>query len=101
MHKGQIIKLLRIKKGFNQIDFAQKTGITPNYLSLVENGKRDPAIEYLKTAAEALEIPVSLLLFEKADTAKFKDKKSKALAKQIDEKLDEIKDMLFEQLLEA
>ena len=42
MNLGQAIKDLRKTKGIKQGDFAIECGITPAYLSQIENNKREP-----------------------------------------------------------
>ncbi len=100
MTKGEIIKILRIKNKISQKDFAKKTGITANYLSLIESGKRTAPISYLKKAADKLNISVNLLVWEDVDLSKFKDKESKILARKVNENLNEIKKLLFNKIVE-
>src|SRR6266446_3970285 len=99
MHQGEWIKLLRTKRKINQKEFAKKTKISPNYLSLIEGGKRTPSNNYLKQAANTLEVPVNLFLWEKVNFTKFTDPDTRKLAKKIDESLKEIKLMLTKKLL--
>lgn len=47
-----------------QKDLAEKVGIQPHYLSLVEAGKREPSITVLRKIASVLDVPVSLLFWE-------------------------------------
>ena len=101
MTQGETIKLLRIKNKFSQNEFAKKTGISSNYLSLIENNKRIAPMSYLKKAADVLGISVNLLVWEKVDFTKFKTKESKLLAKKINDNLVDIKRLLFNQMLET
>lgn len=61
---GQVIKILRIASGLKQKDLAEKVGVKPHYLSLVETGKRDPSLNIVRSIAEALNVPVSYLFWE-------------------------------------
>ena len=61
---GQIIKILRAAIGLKQKDLADKVGIQPHYLSLVEAGKREPSLAVLRKIANELDVPVSLLFWE-------------------------------------
>lgn len=61
---GQIIKILRAAIGLKQKDLAERVGIQPHYLSLVEAGKRDPSLAVLRKIAIELNVPVSLLFWE-------------------------------------
>ena len=38
-------------------------GITSTYLSLVENGKKEPTIALIKVIAEKLVVPLPILIF--------------------------------------
>ena len=67
MDLGRAIKLIRTASGMKQKDIAVKVGVTPNYLSLVENGKREPSISFLKRLAAVLGIPVSLFFLWEQD----------------------------------
>ncbi|HRB15461.1 MAG TPA: helix-turn-helix transcriptional regulator [Nitrospira sp.] len=61
---GPIIKILRAAIGLRQKDLADKVGIQPHYLSLVEAGKREPSLAVLRKIANELDVPVSLLFWE-------------------------------------
>lgn len=60
MELSKAIKLMRTASGMKQKEVASKLSITPNYLSLVENGKREPSISFLKKLAALLNVPVAL-----------------------------------------
>jgi len=57
---GNAIKVVRTASGIKQRALAEKVGVTANYLSLVENGKREPSISFLNRLARALGIPVGV-----------------------------------------
>ena len=63
MELGSAIKDLRIKKGITQKDLAEKAGLSANALCNIEKGYAFPPKETIKAICNALEIPVSLLLF--------------------------------------
>ena len=42
MNLGETIKLLRKRNGLNQSQLAELCEITVTYLSLIENGKKEP-----------------------------------------------------------
>lgn len=100
MTKGEIVKILRIKEKVSQKDFAKKTGISPNYLSLIENGKRIAPMRYLKKAADALSVSVNLFVWEDIDLKKFRDKESRDLAKKINDNLKDIKRLLLNKIVD-
>lgn len=61
---GKTLKFLRIAKGLKQADLANRLNVSTNYISLVENDKREPSLSLLKELADALDIPVGLLFLE-------------------------------------
>lgn len=72
MELGKTIKILRIAAGLKQEDLAQKLGVSSNYISLVENNKREPSLSFLKAVAEELDVPIGLLFLD-VDKSKFRD----------------------------
>jgi len=48
---GKILKHLRTATDTSQAKLARELGITPGYLSLVENDKRQPSLPFLESAA--------------------------------------------------
>lgn len=61
---GKTIKFLRVAKGLKQSDLAERAKVSTNYISLIENDKREPSLSFLKELASNLDIPVSLLFLE-------------------------------------
>jgi transcriptional regulator with XRE-family HTH domain len=53
---GARIKALRKSRGFSQEQLAEKSEITPKYLSRLEVGQQSPSIETLGKLAEALNV---------------------------------------------
>src|ERR1700754_4202992 len=75
MDIGNAIKNLRQQKGFKQTDFAVKCGLSQSYLSSIEKGKKEPTLGILKQIANALSIPMPVLMFfslDKDDVAESK-----------------------------
>ena len=60
MTLGNAIKVVRTATGMKQREVATKTGVTANYMSLVEGGKREPSIAFLNRLAKTLGIPVGI-----------------------------------------
>ncbi len=57
------LRFYRASKGFSQVEFSEKIGISPNYLNAVENGKNFPSVEVLQKITEVLNIlPYQLFL---------------------------------------
>ncbi|HHX17931.1 MAG TPA: helix-turn-helix transcriptional regulator [Clostridium sp.] len=60
---GELIKAKREEKKCSLVDFAQIIGITPGYLSQIENGhKKNPKLEILLKIAKELDIDLIMLL---------------------------------------
>ena len=72
MNIGKSIKMCRNSLGLSQEDLAEKIGMSMSYISLIEQGKRDPAISTIDHIASALGVPVSLLTFLAADPSELK-----------------------------
>lgn len=54
---GNTIKELRIKKGFNQKNFALKLGVTQTHISQVESGRKNASLKLVKDVADVFCIP--------------------------------------------
>ena len=58
------IKLFRVAAELTQRDVANALSVTPNFVSMIERGKREPTLKYLNQFAELVKIPVSVILWE-------------------------------------
>ena len=58
---GLRIRFLRQQKGFSQEELAFRAHINKNYLSDLENGRRNPTLDILNRLVFALEITLSEL----------------------------------------
>ena len=80
MDIGKTIKSLRLRKGFNQGDFAIKCGLSQSYLSLIETGRKEPTLSLLKQIASCLAIPTPVLVFLALDQNDVEDSKKDAFS---------------------
>lgn len=64
MSVGRTIKNLRNAAGLKQKELADRLDISPNYLSLVENNKREPSVSFLRNLANEIGIPLGLLFLD-------------------------------------
>ena len=55
---GNIIKEIRLRKGFTQEGLSVRSGLTKSYISLMEAGKKIPAISTLSEIAVALGVTI-------------------------------------------
>ncbi|AIQ10896.1 helix-turn-helix domain-containing protein [Paenibacillus durus] len=67
---GQHIQHLRLEKGLSLSELASKADVAKSYLSNVErNIQSNPSIQFIEKIAEALDVPVHVLLYgENSDT---------------------------------
>ena len=63
MNLGKAIKLCRVQKNMRQSQLAALAGISVSYLSLLEQGKRDPNFSIIQSIAKGMDIPVSIIVF--------------------------------------
>ena len=65
MNIGKAIQQIRKSKGIKQNALAEKMGITPAYLSMIETGtKVNIGLQFVETAAFALDVTPLYILFE-------------------------------------
>jgi transcriptional regulator with XRE-family HTH domain len=64
MSVGRAVKFARIAAGIKQKDLADRLDVSPNYLSLVENDKREPSLSFLRNLAREMAIPLGLLFLD-------------------------------------
>lgn len=93
---GQLIKIGRINKKLGQEDVASKLKVSKNYISLVENDKKDPSINFLKGASDFLDIPLILLMWEKINMPKGKTDGERKIASQLEKMLEEAQRLFSE-----
>lgn len=60
MTLGNAIKLIRTAKGTKQRQLAKELDVSSNYISLIENDKREPSISLVKALARKLDVPVGM-----------------------------------------
>lgn len=69
MNIAKNIKKFRNIAQISQEELAKKIGLTRNYLSLVEGGKREPSINTLSRISEKLNVPTSILILDIKDSS--------------------------------
>jgi transcriptional regulator with XRE-family HTH domain len=65
---GQRLRELRGRRRLSLRALAGKSGLNPNTLSLIENGKTSPSVATLQQAAAALGVPITAFFETSADT---------------------------------
>jgi len=64
---GRAIRMVRTRRRLSQSDLASRAGVSTSLVSLVECGKRDTPFETLLALADALGVPLSILVFIAGD----------------------------------
>ncbi|MHC5215873.1 helix-turn-helix domain-containing protein [Enterococcus sp. LJL128] len=59
---GSRMRKKRIAKGWTQLEFAKKCGLSNNYYSSIENGKNSPSLDKLRVIADNLDVSLIYLL---------------------------------------
>jgi transcriptional regulator with XRE-family HTH domain len=67
MQLGTTIKNFRKLKGLKQKELAEKSKISPTYLSQIESNSKDPTLSTIKLISDSLEVPLPVLLFISLD----------------------------------
>lgn len=67
MNLGSAIKQCRKVKKISQTELANLSGLSVSHLSLIESNKREPSVNAVNVIANALGIPLSVLVFLAAD----------------------------------
>lgn len=93
MSVGRTIKLLRVAAGLDQKNLAERLDVTPNYLSLVENDKREPSLSFLRSLASAMRIPLGLIFLEIEEDMSEMSAEEMALLMRIQELVFQIEQM--------
>jgi transcriptional regulator with XRE-family HTH domain len=72
VYLGNAIKMCRTSLDLSQEELAKRTGLSASYVSLIEQGKRDPALSTVQSIAAALDVPLNLLMFLGAEAEELK-----------------------------
>jgi len=59
---GEVLMRLRKIYGYKAVEMSKHLGISPSYLSEIENGKKQPSLDLLKKYAQLFEIRLSSLI---------------------------------------
>src|SRR5215471_18835079 len=59
---GREVRRRRVALGLTLEELAERSGLTPNYIGTVENGRRDPSLSTVLSLANGLGVPAGELL---------------------------------------
>ncbi len=68
MNISKALTLCRTQKGLSKSKLAELSGVSISYISLLEQGKRDPSITSITKICSALNIPTTIFMFLASDT---------------------------------
>ena len=60
---GSTLKLLRTASNLTQSSLAKDLKVTASYLSLIENGRKEPSLTFLKRFAKKLDTPLGYFIW--------------------------------------
>lgn len=61
---GDVLRAFRLQKGHTLRQVAAKANVALGYLSEVERGQKEASSEIIAAVADALEVPISLIMHE-------------------------------------
>lgn len=100
MKIGDVIASVRRRKRIEQQGLANTLKISVSYLSQVENNRRKPSTKLLQAIANALEVPLSSLLFMMLEEKHFADESKRELFLQAKPIMDDIINFFSEEATE-
>jgi transcriptional regulator with XRE-family HTH domain len=56
---GERLRKLREKQNWSQEDLAAKSGIAQNFISKLENGKKEPCLRTIETLSDTFKLSIS------------------------------------------
>ena len=80
MDLGRTIALMRKQKNLKQWKLAERCGISPAYLSQIENNRKDPNLSVLKDISREIDVPLPILFFLSLNEDDIPERKREAFA---------------------
>lgn len=71
MNLGERLKISRIEKNISIRKLAENIGLSPSFISQIEQGKTSPSIENIKKIAHFLDISVNFLIDDRKSAVSF------------------------------
>lgn len=66
MELGNRLKLFRVASGLTQTEIASQLSVSKNYVYMVESGRREASLEYVKKFSKAVNVPMAVIFLEPA-----------------------------------
>lgn len=95
MNIGKALIAIRKERGMTQKDVASQAGISNTYLSDIEKDKKSPDLNVINDICEALNVPISLLLFKAINEDTIQDSEKQRLVREIRPYFDAIARELY------
>lgn len=97
---GKNIRRFRTEKKLRQEDLAERSGLSTNYIGMVERGEKIPSLESFISIVNALGVSADMVLTDVLDTGyeikhSMLDEKLKGIAKQDREKIYAVIDTML------
>ncbi|WP_028301448.1 helix-turn-helix domain-containing protein [Oceanospirillum beijerinckii] len=67
MNIGRALTLCRTQKGMTKTKLSQAADVSVSYLTLLEQGKRDPNLSTINQICKAMNVPMSIFMFLASD----------------------------------
>lgn len=93
---GRAISSIRREKELSQTELARKANLSNSYLSEIEANKRTPDLNVLKKIADALGVPIELLMIKAVNEQNISDPDQKRLAREIAPLLENLVNILYQ-----
>ncbi|MDO5783738.1 MAG: helix-turn-helix transcriptional regulator [Eubacteriales bacterium] len=91
---GKNIRIYRRMRKWRQEDLAEKTGLSTNYIGMVERGEKIPALETFISIVNALGVSADMILADVLDTGYVV--KNSLLAEKLDKLSKEDRDKIYD-----
>lgn len=67
MNIGRALSLCRTQKGMTKTELSKVADVSVSYLTLLEQGKRDPNFSVINQICKAMNVPMSIFMFLASD----------------------------------
>lgn len=91
---GKNIRMFRLSKKLRQEDLAEKTGLSANYVGMVESGEKIPSLETFIKIVNALGVSSDMILTDVVDTGY--EVKNSMLNEKLSKLSADDRDMIYE-----
>lgn len=78
---GEALRLLRVFHDCKTTMLAEALGLSPSYISEIENNRKNPSLDTIKKYADYFETSISAIMFFAEDLEKDKDSNFKTAAR--------------------